>query len=434
MFLVAPEDHGREPTSLAIHTSDVQRGTVLAERSSSLTELLVLSTPDLDLDGLRHERLQQLRRHLAAAEIDLAVLTNPVNIRYATGYRGYASFQSRIPSQYLIVPAEGPTVLHGAYTDDLTTVDRCAVAHSVTSFDAGGDLRVAAGRFRDDIAAAAAVAGIDLAEARIGIERSTPSGFAAFADERLSIVDVEPTVELARSRKLDAEMPALRYAIAVAEYGMQIMGTNLTPGITENELWSHLHQVNIAHDGDWMDGRMLCSGSRTNPWYQEASARTITGGELVAFDTDMVGPFGYCADISRTWVCGAEPTGPQRSLHARALDEIEHNTALLRPGASFAELSQQAFRQPDQFIANRYACIFHGVGMSDEYPKIPYPQDWHWTGYDGELEVGTVLSVESYVGADDGTEGVKLEQMVQVGEGGAELLVSFPLSLTASSR
>ena len=222
-------------------------------------------------------------------------------------------------------------------------------------------------------------------------------------------------------------MVALDYSIAVAEYGMTLMERALEPGVTENQLFALLHQTNIAHDGDWIDGRMLCSGPRTNPWYQEASHRVIEQGDMVAFDTDMIGPYGYCADISRTWVCGADPSPDQRDLYKRALEEIWHNTSLLHVGASFAELSQNAYRQPDAYVANRYACVYHGVGMSDEYPKIPYPQDWEWTGYDGELEDGVVLSVESYVGAVGGSQGVKLEQMVRVTSGGVEALSSYPL-------
>ncbi len=65
--------------------------------------------------------------------------------------------------------------------------------------------------------------------------------------------------------------------------------------------------------------------------------------------------------------------------------------------------------------------------MTDEYPKIPYPDDWEWTGYDGEIEAGTVLSVESYVGATGDHEGVKLEQMVQVTTDGVIPLSTFPL-------
>lgn len=363
--------------------------------------------------------------------IDLAVLTNPVSIRYATDYRGYAAFQSRIPSAYLLVPVEGPVTLHGAYTRDLDTIDRCEVAHSVNTFDGGLDLSTAARRFATDIARFLAETGLG-SDAVVGIERTTPTGFEVLVGAGLTVVDVEPMVELTRSRKVDGELDAMRHAIAVAEHAMANMYGALAPGMTENELFAILHRTNIAYDGDWIDGRMLCSGPRTNPWYQEASFRQIERGELVAFDTDMVGPFGYCADISRTWLCGVgddQPTNEQHDLLRRALDEIEHNTALLRPGASFAELSEQAFRQPDEFVANRYACVFHGVGMTDEYPKIPYRQDWGWTGYDGELEAGVVLSVESYVGATGGTQGVKVEQMVQVTSDGPLPLSTFPIGL-----
>lgn len=381
--------------------------------------------PEVDLGRLRHTRADQLRDELRASGIDIAVLTNPVSIRYATDYRGYATFQSRIPSQYLLFPVEGPVVLHGAYTDELDTIDRCDVAHSVTSFDAGLDLRTAAQRFVADVERAVLAAGFD-SSAVIGIERATPSGLQAFTDEHWMTVDVEPTIERCRSRKSADELAVMAYSIAVAELGMWKMFDQLTPGISENQLFSILHATNIAHDGDWIDGRMLCSGPRTNPWYQEASSRVIEQGDMVAFDTDMIGPFGYCADISRTWVCDAPPTPTQRDLYNRALEEISHNTALLRVGASFRELSEATYRHPEAFIVNRYACAFHGVGMTDEYPKIPYPQDWEWTGYDGELEEGTVLSVESYVGNEDGIEGVKLEQMVQVTADGAVALSTFP--------
>ncbi len=71
----------------------------------------------------------------------------------------------------------------------------------------------------------------------------------------------------------------------------------LRPGMTENELWSILHQTNIAMGGEWIEGRLLVSGDRINPWFHECSDRMVRAGELVAFDTDMIGPFGFCADI-----------------------------------------------------------------------------------------------------------------------------------------
>ena len=385
-----------------------------------------LPPPRLDLDALRAGRLVQLRKTMVDHRLDVCVLTNPVSLRYAVDYRGFPLYQSHIPSTYLMVPVEGPLVLYGGYSDSLETIDDVRPAHSVTAFDAGLDLSAVASGFAVDVATYLSEVGLP-PTAVVGLERTSPSGHAALHDAGLRVVDAETAVELARSRKSPLELNALQYSIAVAEHGMAAMEAALLPGINENQLWSILHQVNIAHDGDWMDGRMLCSGPRSNPWYQEASDRTIEVGDLVPFDTDMIGPFGYCADISRTFLCGGvPPTAEQSDLYELARAEIEHNTALLYVGASFRELSQAVLRQPDDVVAQRYVCAFHGVGMSDEYPKIPYPDDWDRCGYDGEIEDGVVLSVESYVGRLGGTQGVKLEQMVQVTAGGVEALSSYP--------
>ena len=130
----------------------------------------------------------------------------------------------------------------------------------------------------------------------------------------------------------------------------------------------------------------------------------------MAVDTDMVGPFGYGADISRTWLVGDRPpTGDQRDRYQRAHAEITHTARILAPGRTFKDVSDKAFRQPDEFIAHRYACVAHGVGMTDEYPRIAYRQDWPELGYDGELVPGAVISVESFVGSEHGGPGVKLE-------------------------
>ena len=68
------------------------------------------------------------------------------------------------------------------------------------------------------------------------------------------------------------------------------MREQLKPGMTENELWSILHQTNIENYGEWIECRILSSGERTNPWMQECSNKIIQDGEIVSFDTDMVGP------------------------------------------------------------------------------------------------------------------------------------------------
>ena len=80
---------------------------------------------------------------------------------------------------------------------------------------------------------------------------------------------------------------------------------------------------------------MLASGQRTT-LVAEATGKIIEAGDLVGFDTDMIGPNGYLADISRTWLVGDHPTQEQREAYQHAYDEIEHNKSIVRPGVAFS--------------------------------------------------------------------------------------------------
>ena len=52
-----------------------------------------------------------------------------------------------------------------------------------------------------------------------------------------------------------------------------------------------------------MNARLLGAGGNTNPWAVKTySDRLVRPRDLVAFDTDMSGPVGYYADISRTYL------------------------------------------------------------------------------------------------------------------------------------
>jgi Xaa-Pro aminopeptidase len=134
-----------------------------------------------------------------------------------------------------------------------------------------------------------------------------------------------------------------------------------------------------------------------------------------------------CADISRTWYCGdGQPSVEQRHLHAVAYEHIMKNMELLKPGVSFKELTQNGHRLPEQYRAQRYGVMMHGVGLCDEYPAIYYPEDYTEGAFDYVLEPGMTLCVEAYVGAVGMRDGVKLEEQVLITETGYENLTLCP--------
>src|SRR3546814_1482846 len=118
--------------------------------------------------------------------------------------------------------------------------------------------------------------------------------------------------------------------------------------MTENALWSILNQVNAARGGEWIETRLLAAGPRSNPWFHECGDAVIAAGDFVSFDTDMIGPYGYCADVSRSFLCGdGRPSDAQRRLYGLAWEQIHFNLQLLRPGLGFRELAERSWRSEE---------------------------------------------------------------------------------------
>ena len=99
----------------------------------------------------------------------------------------------------------------------------------------------------------------------------------------------------------------------------------------------------------------------------------------------------------------------------------------MAPGLTFRELAEKGWRTPNEFVAQRYSALAHGVGMCDEWPAVSFIEDWDGEGaYDGTFEPGMTVCIESYIGAEGGAEGVKLEEQVLVTDSGVERLSTFP--------
>ena len=384
----------------------------------------------IDMAALRAWRLGRLREQLKARDYAGIVLYDPINLRYATGARNMAVWTLHNPARYCFVPTEGPITLFDFHncehlSEGLETIAEVRPAVSWYFFGAGPRVPEKAKAWAAEIADLAARHGGG--NKRLAIDKCDPHGTWELQRLGIELFDGQEPCELARCIKNDAELALMSNAIAVCEIAMAEMRAMLRPGVTENQLWAKLNEANAARGGEWIETRILSSGGRTNPWFAEASDRMVRPGELVSFDTDLIGPYGYCADLSRTYFCGpGRPSAEQKRLYGLAYEQIHHNMALLKPGLGFKELSEIAWKMPESCLPNRYSVIVHGVGLCDEYPGVVYREDFAKGGYDGVFEPGMTVCVESYMGEVGGDEGVKLEQQVLIGENGVELLSTFP--------
>ncbi len=414
----------RRATELNMH--------VLGPGEPARSEWAALGLPSPDVDVIRHYRLERVRRQLELLDCAGIVLYDPINIRYATDSTNMQVWVAHNPTRYVFVATDGPVIVWDYLTAEflsghLSLVDEIRTTTQWMYMFAGAETERNVARWSAELADLVATYG--RGNTRLAIDRANPVAIEALQRAGLTLHNGEEVMELARAVKSPEEIIAMRCAIASCEAAVAEMHGTMQPGMTENELWSVLHAGNIRRAGEWIETRLLASGPRTNPWFQESSSRIIEAGDLVAFDTDLIGVYGVCVDMSRTWLAGSTtPLPHQRDAWEQAADQIAANTELLTPGRSFEELTFQA-AVPDTDRYRHYSVLYHGVGLADEWPTIYFPSGWDAVGFDGELEPGMVMCVEAYVGPLNAPEGVKLEEQVLVTEHGPERLTGYPLEL-----
>lgn len=377
-------------------------------------------------DRLELGRLARLKAKLLEYDCAAGLFYDPINIRYATGATNMQVYSLHNPCRYVFVTSEGPTILFEFagcefLADGRSAVDEVRTAKAWYHFAAGPRVMEFARAWCAEI--------VDLLKQhgggnrRLAIDRIDPVGTDLLKQHQVVIIDGFEVAHLARLVKTSEEVEAIRKSIDVCQEGIRRMIAKTRPGMTENAIWSILHQTNIERSGEWIETRLLSSGPRTNPWYQEASERKVEKGDMICLDSDLIGPHGYGADISRSWTVGeGRPDGEQRRLYALAYEQVQRNCELFVPGCSFFEIAERAHRMPEKYRPFEQPAIAHGSGLCNEFPLLIHADKIRAKGHDGIIEPGMVVCVESYAGAPGEREGVKLEQQILVTEKGPELL------------
>ena len=385
--------------------------------------------PLATLKTARGYRKQRLVDKVVEHDCAAILLYDPLNIRYALDVSNMQLWMTHNPSHYAIICADGHGIAfeYGKsehLAQGFETVDEIRTAKSWFYFSSGSRLQEKVEAWADEVADIVRQRG--RGNMRLAVDKLEPLGVDALRKRGVTLVEGQELTEHARKIKSAEEIELMRWTIRVCEAGMARMYEHSLPGKTENEIWAELHFENIRSGGEWIETRLLACGPRTNPWFQECSDYVCREGEMLAFDTDLIGPYGYCADLSRSWTIGhTRMTPKQRELYTVARAQIEHNTSILRAGMSTTEFNERSWRIPPKYQARRYSVAMHGVGLCDEWPSVPTHVDFA-KGYDALLEENMVMCVESLIGEEAGTECIKLETQVLLTRTGCVPLDRFP--------
>ena len=388
----------------------------------------------IDERAIRAFRADRIRRQLHRQEHEAVLVVDPINLRYATGTRNMQVWTMHNIVRYALVFAHGPTVLFDLATGRHLSAGLESVSdvrpsipfdYMLVAGNAGAMAKRWAIQIRETLREHGCAADV------LAVDRADTLMVRSLEAQGVCVADGKSVLEHARAIKSAEEIRAFRASLATCERSVRSLHEFVVPGVRESEAFGHLVGRSLARGGEYPETRLLTAGPRTNPWFQESSDRVMRAGELLSFDTDLIGPMGFYNDISRSWVIGERrPTRAQATLLDISKEQIAHNIDLLRPGVSFVEFASRAFRLPDAYLPNRYADLVHGCGLGVEYPFVLYPEDADDGMYDGRFEANMIVCVESYVGVLGGPDGVKLEQPVLITDDGPEVLSTLPLDAT----
>jgi Xaa-Pro aminopeptidase len=388
-----------------------------------------------NLDRMREYRWKRLVQGLIDRDYGGLLMFDPLNIRYATDTTNMQLWNTHNPFRACLLCADGHMVMW-EYKNSPFLVTFNPLVKELRSgatffYNSTGDKgREAAAGF------AAQVDEVMRAHAgsnrRLAVDKIMVHGLRALEAIGFTVEEGEEVTERVRAIKGPDEILAMRCAHHACEAGIAEMeratriGVPLG-GMSEDDIWSELHKANIRRGGEWIETRLLASGPRTNPWFQECGPRIVQNNEIVAFDTDLIGAYGFCIDISRTWWIGDErPSNAMVSAFHHGLDHIRDHQARLKPGVSIKELVFGGHKLDEQYWAQKYSCKMHGVGLCDEWPYVNYPDGWTEGAFDAVLEPGMVLCVEALISPEGGDFSIKLEDQVLITETGCENLTKYP--------
>jgi Xaa-Pro aminopeptidase len=389
-----------------------------------------LSAPNLE--AMRRYRLERITAELQKNDIGGVLLFDPLNIRYATDSTNMQIWNTHNPFRAVLVLATGYMILwdykNAPFLSDHNPLVREVRSGASMFYFTNGDLiDEAACAFAAEVADT--MRGHVGSNTRLAVDKIMIAGLRALEAVGLSVIEGEAVMEHARAIKGADEILAMRCSMYACEQSVYAMEAIAKPGMTEDAIWAVLHAANIERGGEWIETRLLASGSRTNPWFQECGPRVVQNNEILAFDTDLVGCYGICSDISRTWFLGdGKPSQEMKDDYKLAYEHIQTNMNLLKPGVSFNELTFGGHQLPDLYNKQKYSCRFHGVGLCDEWPLIAYPDQYVEGAFDHQLQAGMVLCVEALVSREGGEFSIKLEDQVLVTEDGFDNLTRYPFS------
>jgi Xaa-Pro aminopeptidase len=365
------------------------------------------------------QRRQKLARALQGEELDVLLVTNPVNVTYLTGFSGDSSF---------LLLGRDKTVL----VSDARFTTQLGEECPGLEFHIRPPTRTVLQATTDVLS-------------RLGVRTlGFEAGHVTVADletlrELAPTLDYKPgrnRVENLRVIKDPSEVLEIREAIGIAQRAFGALRALLRPTDTEKELCDALESHVRRFGGQCCSfPSIVAVGPRAALPHAPPTNRTVAESDLLLVDWGASGRF-YKSDLTRVLVTrktsAFSPALPQRKegkleeIYAVVLQAQQEALQSIRPGVKGHDVDGAA----RGVIARAgYGDFFghglgHGIGLQVHEAPFLRPSS------DVVLQAGMVVTVEPGIYLPD-WGGIRIEDDVLITPDGCEVLTSVPRDLQA---
>jgi len=265
-------------------------------------------------------------------------------------------------------------------------------------------------------------------ENRVGVVG--PMNFAqhaALAARFGNITDLNRAYVRLRRVKSQEEIDWLRIGAWLSDRGMAGLRDGLAVGLNERALGDLIERA-YAREGGTNVIHFIGATSMHDPQLgvpaQFPSTRRVANGDIV-FAEISAAFWDHSGQVLRSFAVGEEPPPLYRALHAAADAAFDAVAAVLKPGATPAQVIEAAgviedagFTIIDDLLHGYGGGYFPPILGSKSRPAGPIPAEL--------FEAGMTVVVQPNVVTRDGKAGVQTGELLLITNSGVERLHSFP--------
>ena len=230
-----------------------------------------------------------------------------------------------------------------------------------------------------------------------------------------------------RRVKSPEEINWLRIGAWLSDRGMAGLRDGLEPGLSERELGDLVERAYVAEGGSTVIhyiGVTPMHDPQVAVPAQFPSSRRVETGDVV-FAEISAAFWDHPGQVLRSFAVGSEPPPLYRALHAAAAAAFEAITAVLRHGATPAQvieasgvIEEAGFTIIDDLLHGYGGGYFPPILGSKSRPSGPIPEE--------PFEAGMTVVIQPNVVTRDGKAGVQTGELVLITKDGVERLHNFP--------